>query len=105
MTRLAPIAAFALVVAAQPSGATTARSPCGSQVVSSQQIPLTPAQCIAASKLVAADAYLRALLHGRTYTVSSPDPWGNQNGPRNIGAVLHIPVSYTHLTLPTICSV
>jgi hypothetical protein len=90
LTRLAPLAAFALVVAAQPSGATAARSPCGSQVVSSQQIPLTPAQCIAASKLVAADAYLRALLHGRTYTVSSPDPWGNQNGTRNIGAVLHI---------------
>lgn len=52
--------------------------------------PLTPVQCVEASKIVAADSYLRKLLAGRKYTTDRPEPWGSNAGVHNIGAVLKI---------------
>src|SRR5439155_1183714 len=101
--RLLPlVVAFALVPQA-PAPASAAGSPCRPQARSAVPAPLTAAQCVEASKIVAGDSTLAHLLSGRAHSVDRPDPWGSGDGVHNIGAVLKIhlrkPLDVTRIVL------
>jgi hypothetical protein len=100
--RLLPL--VVALVAQAPAPGSAAGSPCRPQARSAVPAPLTPAQCVEASKIVAADPTLARLLVGHVHSVDRPDPWGSGDGVHNIGAVLKIhlrkPLDVARIVLP-----
>jgi hypothetical protein len=100
--RLLPLVVALVAQASAPASAAGSR--CRPEARSAVPVPLTAAQCVEASRIVAADSTLGRLLSGRAYSVDRPDPWGSGDGVHNIGAVLKIhlrkPLDVARIVLP-----